>query len=320
MAKVLEYGAKALKECVAIIKDGGIFAFPTETVYGLGANAFNPKAVARIFEVKNRPSFDPIIVHIGEFSQVSLLCSSIDERCRDLMKRFWPGPLTIVLQKSKTVPDIVTAGLPTVAIRMPSHKIALEIIRAASTPIAAPSANPFGYLSPTTAEHVKEQIGEKVDLIIDGGKCPIGLESTVLELIGKTPTVLRLGAVPLEAIEEVVGKVKISKTNISKPKSPGQLLKHYSPKTPLKLIGDTKVKLQKDKKIGLLAFMKPKKKLPYEIIKVLSNNGDLREAAANLFSHLHELDNAHLDIIYAESLPEVGLGRAIMDRLRKASR
>lgn len=307
-----------IKEAAALIRKGGLVAFPTETVYGLGADALNPLAVVRIFEVKNRPRFDPLIVHIADFSSLEKLCSSVDERARKLMEKFWPGPLTLVLPKTEVVPDIVTAGFPTVAIRMPAHPVALRLIEEAGTPIAAPSANPFGYLSPTTAEHVREQLGKKVDLILDGGKCSIGVESTVVELTGKEPLVLRPGGLSIEEIEKVIGQVKIS-TISPRPRSPGQLTHHYSPRTPIRILKDRKFEVKTGKRVGLLAFKSPKKNLPYEVVEILSPRGDLREAAANLFSCLHKLDRAGLDIIFAEPVPEVGLGRAIMDRLYKAA-
>ena len=308
--------SQAIKEAGAVIRDGGLVAFPTETVYGLGADALNPLAVVRIFEVKNRPSFDPLIVHISELSYLEKLSSSIDRKARKLIERFWPGPLTIVVAKRDTLPDIVTAGLSTVAIRMPDHPVALNLIREAKTPISAPSANPFGYLSPTTAEQVKEQLGDKIDVILDNGKTPLGIESTVIDLTGQLPIILRPGGVPVEEIEEIIGDIKISKGYSKRPHSPGQFPRHYSPRTPIKVLNSRKLKTPK--KAGLLAFKSPQKKLSYKIVEVLSSSGDLREAAANLFSSLHKLDKAGLDIIFAEPLPETGLGRAIMDRLHKA--
>ena len=185
-----------------IIKEGGLVAFPTETVYGLGANALNPYAVAKIFEVKKRPTFDPLIVHISKIEWLEKLTTQVDEKALKLIEKFWPGPLTLVLPKSNIVPDIVTAGLPTVAIRMPSHNVALALIENAETPISAPSANPFGYISPTTADHVERMLGDKIDLILDGGKCPIGIESTVLSLIDEEPKILRPGGLPVEEIEK----------------------------------------------------------------------------------------------------------------------
>jgi len=310
---------KKIKLAAELLRKGGLVAFPTETVYGLGADALNPHAIAKIFEVKNRPRFDPLIVHINSLTEIRQLCLKADERAKKLMKRFWPGPLTFILPKSSRVPDIVTAGLSNIAVRMPSHPVALELIKEAGIPIAAPSANPFGYLSPTTAEHVKEQIGEKVDLILDGGRCPIGVESTVIDLTEPEPFLLRSGGLPLEEIEQVIGKIKISHINPERPCSPGQMPRHYSPRTPIRIIKDKKFKIPAGKRVGLLAFNSINEEIPYEWVEVLSSQGDLREAAANFFSCLHRLDGAGLDIILAEPIVEVGLGRAIMDRLRRSS-
>ncbi|MBS7645367.1 MAG: L-threonylcarbamoyladenylate synthase [Candidatus Bathyarchaeia archaeon] len=315
-ARILKYSREAVREGGLIIRRGGLVAFPTETVYGLGASAFNPNAVARIFEVKRRPRFDPIIVHIANPGEIERVCLKVGRYAKMLIERFWPGPLTLVLPKSDAVPDIVTAGLETVAVRMPSHPVALELIREAGVPVAAPSANLFGRLSPTTAMHVKEQIGGEIDLIIDGGRSPIGVESTVLDLTGE-PTVLRPGGLPVEEIEEVIGKVKISPVS-RVPRSPGQLPRHYSPRTPVRILRGGETETLEGVKAGLLAFKQLKTRPPFKVIKILSPKGDLREAAANLFSLLHELDEAGLDVIYAEPVPEIGLGRAIMDRLRKA--
>lgn len=317
MAQILKPSSKTLKKAASLIKEGKLVAFPTETVYGLGADAFNPKAVAKIFEVKNRPFFDPLIVHIADFKDLKKVALKIDEKVKILIKKFWPGPLTLVLPKTKEVPEIVSAGLKTVAVRMPSHPVALKLIKEAQVPIAAPSANLFGHLSPTEAKHVASQLGEKIDLIIDGGKCPIGIESTILDLTSSPPALLRAGGLVLEEIEKVIGKVKIIKTS-KKVRSPGQLPFHYAPKTPLKILKEKDFKLPKNIKAGLLAFTPPKKKFPFKKIEVLSSKGDLSEAAANFFSALHRLDEACLDIIYAQPLPEIGLGRAMMERLKKS--
>ncbi|MCS7229905.1 MAG: L-threonylcarbamoyladenylate synthase [Candidatus Kryptonium sp.] len=301
-----------------IIKEGGLVAFPTETVYGLGANALNPYAVAKIFEVKKRPAFDPLIVHISKIEWLENLTTKVDERAKKLIEKFWPGPLTLVLPKSDIVPDIVTAGLPSVAIRMPSHPVALALIENAQTPISAPSANPFGYISPTTAEHVEKMLGDKVDLILDGGKTPIGVESTVLSLIDDEPKILRPGGLPIEEIEKVIGKV-IIQTRAEKILSPGQLKKHYSPRTPVKIFKSFDEIKESSENLGLLLFKKTDLKIKAKHIEILSESGDLVEAAANLFSALHRLDDSNVDVIYAQEVPEVGLGLAIMDRLRKAS-
>jgi L-threonylcarbamoyladenylate synthase len=310
---------QTVHQAAEIIKEGGIVAFPTETVYGLGADAFNPFAVARIFEVKRRPYFDPLIIHVANPVDVKKLVKEIPLNAKKLIERFWPGPLTVVLLKKEDIPDIVTAGLPTVAIRMPNHSIALALIKECKCPIAAPSANPFGYLSPTTAEHVRDQLGDQVDLILDGGPCPVGVESTILSFLEEKPRLLRPGGVLLEEIESIIGKVEISPIE-DRPSAPGMLPRHYAPRTPIVLDWSKKnFDSYKNKKIGLLAFKEQKNFLKFHQIEVLSKKGDFREAAANLFSAIRRLDAHHLDLILAESIPEVGLGRAIMDRLRRAT-
>jgi L-threonylcarbamoyladenylate synthase len=318
MAQILKPTKETIKIAVDILKKGGVIAFPTETVYGLGANGFNSIAVAKIFEIKNRPFFDPIILHIGKKEDVKKLWKEINERAEKLIKKFWPGPLTIILPKTDIVPYIVTAGLETVAVRMPSHPVALEILEKVDFPVAAPSANIFGRLSPTEAIHVEQQIGNKIEIIIDGGKCPVGIESTVIDLTTEENIILRPGGIPNEEIEKIIGEVKIIKKS-DKILSPGQLPYHYSPKTPLKILRNYK-EVKKGIKAGLLAFKDPKKKEKFVKIEVLSEKGDLIEAASNFFSLLHKLDSSNLDIIYAEPVPEEGLGIAIMDRLYKAER
>ncbi len=315
--KFLKATAANIREAAQAIRAGDIVAFPTETVYGLGADVFNPVACAKIFEAKQRPQFDPLIVHVESPQQAELLFSEVPPQAKLLMGKFWPGPLTLVLPKTPKVPPIVTAGLDTVAVRMPSHRVAVALIKASGTPIAAPSANPFGYLSPTTAEHVKEQLGDRVPIILDGGPCTIGVESTILK-VGDPPVLLRPGGLPLEDIEREIGKVTIANPVGSAPEAPGQLKSHYSPRAPLLMIQD-KFDPPKNKKIGYLAFQKSPSNLKVAMIEVLSTTGDLREAAANLFFCLHKLDDAHVDVIFAEPVPEVGLGRAIMNRLQKAA-
>jgi L-threonylcarbamoyladenylate synthase len=303
-----------------IIRKGGLVAFPTETVYGLGADAFNPIAVARIFEVKRRPYFDPLIVHVSDPADLNRLVMKIPSNARRLMERFWPGPLTVVLLKKEEVPDIITAGLPTVAIRMPKHPMALSFIEKANCPIAAPSANPFGYLSPTTAEHVRDQLGDQIDFILDGGPCEVGVESTILSFSEGKSKLLRPGGVPLEEIESIIGAVEVSPAGEDKPAAPGMLPRHYAPRTPIVLDWDEKnFNSKKGKKIGLLAFQEPKSSVKFRHVEILSKKGDIREAAANLFAAIRRLDELSLDLILAEPIPEVGLGRAIMDRLRRAS-
>lgn len=316
MAVILKYSREAIIKATQTIKDGGIVVFPTETVYGVGASAYNPDAIVKIYEIKKRPRFDPLIVHISRLTDLEKLTLRIDKRCKILIEKFWPGPLTLVLKKSPIVPDIVTAGLDTVAVRMPDHKIALELITESDVPIAAPSANMFGRLSPTTAEHALNQLGDKVDIIIDGGKTMIGIESTILDMTGE-PTVLRPGGVSIEDIKNLIGKVK-TLTYAKRPRSPGQLKKHYAPRIPLRIIKNGNSNLPDMKNAGLLAFRRASEKVNFKKVEVLSPGGDLKEAACNLFSALHRLESSGVEIIYAEEVPEVGLGLAIMDRLRKA--
>ena len=309
-----------LHRAAEILRKGGIVAFPTETVYGLGADAFQPLAVARIFEAKKRPSFDPLIVHVGRPSDLEKLVVKVPPAARKLIDHFWPGPLTIVLEKRETVPDIVTAGLPTVAVRMPSHPLAFHLLEESNCPIAAPSANPFGYLSPTTAEHVREQLGDQVDLVLDGGPCQVGVESTILSLAEEMPRLLRPGGLALEEIESIIGPVRVETTHDERPLAPGRLERHYAPRTPM-VIKDDKRSSEPypGKRVGRLAFCEGPDAQGVQYVEVLSETGDLREAAANLFAAIRKLDRLNLDLIVADPIPEIGLGRAIMDRLRRAS-
>jgi L-threonylcarbamoyladenylate synthase len=317
--KIFSPDKASIKQAALIIKKGGLVAFPTETVYGLGADAFNPKAVAKIFEAKKRPYFDPLIIHIDDRRLVKKLCRKVNKRAKILMDRFWPGPLTLVLPKSKAVPDIVTAGLDTVAVRVPSHPVALALIKEAGVPIAAPSANRFGKLSPTEARHIFKQLKNRIEAIIDGGRCPIGVESTVVDVSSKIPRILRPGGLPIEELKKALGGAELEiETTSKRPRSPGQLKSHYQPATPLKIIRRKNFRVSKNIKAGFLAFKNSKNKFPFRRVEILSPSGDLREAATNFFAALHRLDKAHLDIIYAEKVPEKGLGVAIMDRLYKA--
>ncbi|MCX7678149.1 MAG: L-threonylcarbamoyladenylate synthase [Spirochaetes bacterium] len=306
---------QTISQAAAILQQGGLVAFPTETVYGLGANALDATAVAKIFEVKERPFFDPLIVHISDLRKLPLLARDIPLTARKLIDAFWPGPLTIVLQKTPLVPDIVTAGLDTVAIRMPAHPIARQILSKADIPIAAPSANRFGMLSPTCADHVESQLGEKVELIVDGGKCEVGIESTIIKIAGNSATLLRYGGIPLEDIEKVIKHIEIPTEN-NKIESPGQLPTHYAPRTPLMII---ETPIAPNKEIAYLAFCNAPKG-EFLAVEVLSPHADFREAAANLFSCLHRLDSCGARMIVAETVPEIGLGRAIMDRIKKAAK
>jgi L-threonylcarbamoyladenylate synthase len=304
-----------IEDAAKIIREGGLVAFPTETVYGLGANALNPDAVARIFIEKERPSFDPLIVHINSTDYLPLLCKNPHDYLYKLAEAFWPGPLTMVVPKSKIVPDIVTSGLPTVAIRMPANAVALKLIESAGCPIAAPSANKFGRLSPTSAQHVKKQL-PGVDCILDGGKSTIGIESTVISVTSAGFDVLRYGSITRQQIELFLPYMPASAKQVIKQASPGFMKSHYSPVKPLffiddKSIGDTS-------NAGIVSFAGNNIK-GFKAVEILSANADLKEAAINLFGALHRLEEAEIDFIVVEPVPEIGIGLAIMDRLRKAA-
>lgn len=310
------------------LREGRLVAFGTETVYGLGANALDPMAVARIFEAKNRPHFDPLIVHIADTKWLPKLTTEVSPLAKKLIESFWPGPLTLVLPKTDLVPDLVTSGLPAVAVRMPSHQMARELLTKVDLPIAAPSANPFGQLSPTTAQHVAATLGERIDLILDGGPCGVGVESTVLHVTDAEPRILRHGGVTQEQIESVVGTavavgtVPGAKTEAGETAtpSPGMLPQHYAPRTPLSLAEDVELaQLQRSgKRLGALAFSNLDSSLKLEAEEILSPNGDLTTAAARFFAALRQLDAADLDQIIAWPFPDEGLGRALNDRLRRA--
>ena len=314
---IYNFDSKTIQSAADQIKSGGVVAFPTETVYGLGADALNASAVAQIFEIKNRPHFDPLIVHIADLNDLEKF-AEVSELALKLARQFWPGPLTLVLKKKKNIPDLVTSGLQTVAVRMPQHPVALELIRLAGTPIAAPSANPFGYLSPTTAKHVDDQLGAKVSIILDGGPCATGVESTILDLTSSKPAILRAGGIPAEEIEKVTGPLEFRKVGII-PSAPGQLEQHYAPRKVLKVLLRQQILNYPGLDAGGVLFFSKPLSLKAKKVKTLSMKGDLKEAAANLFSFLHDFDDSDCDFILAETVPEMGLGRAIMDRLRKAS-
>lgn len=315
----LKAGAASIRKAAALLRGGGVVAFPTETVYGLGADGLDPLACARVFEIKGRPRFDPLILHECSAARAMKLFSRIPAPARRLMKKFWPGPLTLVLPKARAVPDIVTAGLPTVAVRVPADPHALRLIKAAGRPIAAPSANSFGRLSPTSAAHVKAQLGDGPDLILDGGRTRIGVESTIITFEDGRPVLLRPGGLPLEEIEKAAGRAAVpAKAGKNRPQAPGCLKKHYAPRARLKLI-EPGQKVKAGPGAAYLAFSK-KPGGKFLAVGVLSRRGDLREAAAKLFSALHKLENSGAAVIYAERVPSRGLGRAIMDRLNRGSR
>lgn len=305
----------SIKFAAKLIQEGKLVAFPTETVYGLGANALDPLAVAKIFEAKERPSFDPLIIHIADLDDLKKLTAGSDERVYKLAEKFWPGALTIVLPKSKIVPDIVTSGLDTVGIRMPDNKIALQLIKASGCPIAAPSANKFGRISPTTASHVKKQLPD-IDYVIDGGKTNVGVESTIIRLSEKGFQILRNGIITKEEIETIVPfDDSLNKDAIV---APGMIKSHYSPSKKM-IIADKNIPFEIDiDKAGLISFTGQNEEGYRRVIRVSENN-DLKEYAVNMYDAMHTLeDDNEIEIIIAEPVPETGIGIAIMDRLKKA--
>ncbi|MBD3165247.1 threonylcarbamoyl-AMP synthase [bacterium] len=308
----------AVAHAARIISSGGLVAFPTETVYGLGADAFNQGAVARIFAVKKRPRFDPLIVHIASMDQLDQVAADVPDVARRLIEAFWPGPLTVIVQKNRNISDLVTAGLPGVGVRMPGNQIARELIGAAKTPVSAPSANSFGSISPTCAEHVRADLGEMVDFIVDGGPCEVGVESTIVSCMDSPPVLLRPGGIALEDIERCIGEVRIPERNELKHAAPGRSSRHYAPRTPLVLV-DTIRPPSPEKRTGLLTFRTSPIESAFARVETLSRSGDLSEAACNLFSALKRLDASGVDMIVATRVPDTGLGRAINDRLMRAA-
>ncbi len=298
------------------LRAGQLAAIPTETVYGLAANAFDEAAVLKIFQAKQRPSFDPLIVHVRDREQADEVVSHVPPEAEALMEKFWPGPLTLVLPKRPTIPDIVTSGLDTVGVRMPAHPLALALLRMLDFPLAAPSANPFGYVSPTTAQHVLDQLGAVVPYILDGGPCAIGVESTIIGWEEGQCLLYRPGGVAVEAIEAVIGTLGAARKRVL-PVAPGMMESHYAPRKPLH-VGDVDALLRAHdgKRVAVISFSEHHDAWRCE---VLSSQRDLQEAARKLFAALRELDASDADVILAEVFPKEGLGRAINDRLRRAS-
>ncbi|TLV02647.1 L-threonylcarbamoyladenylate synthase [Dyadobacter luticola] len=298
---------------------GELVGIPTETVYGLAGNALNEKSVLSIFETKNRPAFDPLIIHTDSVEKIGLYVSEFSEKARALATNFWPGPLTLLLPKKQIIPDLVTSGLDTVAVRVPNHPILSELLRQLDFPLAAPSANPFGYISPTNASHVQAQLGEKILYILDGGECEVGLESTIVGFEDEKVIVYRLGGLEISEIERVVGEVEVMPNSSSNPKAPGMLKSHYAPRKPLFLEKRETIETRQNQTSGYLLFDQYINNVDRENQRVLSPSGDLREAAHHLFAYLRELDSLPIDNIYAEFAPATGLGLAINDRLQRAS-
>jgi L-threonylcarbamoyladenylate synthase len=313
---------KDIIKAKAILDAGELVGIPTETVYGLAGNALQSDAVAKIFETKNRPSFDPLILHTSSLDKVYDFVLDIPEVLRKLADAFWPGPLTLLLPRKSNVPDLVTSGLETVAVRIPSHPLTRSLLTSLDYPLAAPSANPFGYISPTQASHVNDQLGNKIQYILDGGLCEVGLESTIIGLEEGEVTVFRLGGLDLTLIEDIVGPVQVMSHSSSNPKAPGLLKSHYAPSKPF-ILGDIEELVeryqQKGSDFAVMTFQQDLSQVAERNKIILSPRGNMKEAAKNLFSAMRILDSMDVSVILSELMPNEGLGKAINDRLKRAS-
>ena len=315
MAEISDDIQRAINE----LTNGNLIGFPTETVYGLAGNALNESSILKIFETKNRPAFDPLIVHTFSIEEVKKFVRETPKKLSLLMEKFSPGPITFLLPKKNNVPDLVTSGLDNVAVRIPNHPVALKLLSSLPFPLAAPSANPFGYVSPTTSKHVNDQLGNKINFILEGGDCEVGLESTIVGLEDDKVTIYRLGGISVEDIVNVVGEVQIKSHSSSNPAAPGMLKSHYAPSKRLILKKDFRKTKADFQNIGYIGFDTFNSEIPEQNQLLLSANGDLNEAAKNLFAVLREIEHRDQKVFVVDLVPEAGLGKAINDRLRRAT-
>lgn len=311
-----------IDKAAELLKNGELVAIPTETVYGLAGNAFDESAVRKIFAMKGRPLFNPLILHIHATTQLKDLVTDLPAKAKLLASAFWPGSLTMVLKKTTAVPDIVTGGKDTVAVRMPNHPLTLALLQKLSFPLAAPSANPFSCISPTKSVHVKEYFGDQLQLILEGGECKNGIESTIIGFEEGKPVLYRHGSISIEEINAVIGDVLVKNKEENIPSAPGMLARHYAPKTKTIVVDDLADFLNHTpyKKIGLISFNQSNHSPSVKHVEVLSQIGDLKEAASNLYNALHNLDKLALDIIVAQKFPDHDLGKSINDRLERATK
>ena len=305
----------------AILDSEGVIGFPTETVYGLAANIYSEKAIKAIFQLKNRPSNNPLIVHIHSMEQLDVVAKEVPEEAVLLAKEFWPGPLTLILPKKKTISSLVTGGKDTVAVRIPNHALALDLLKTVEFPLAAPSANPFSSISPTSAQHVATYFGEKVPVILDGSQCEYGIESTIIGFENDKMVLYRKGSIPIESIEKTIGYLPELKSSHQQIKAPGMYLRHYAPTTQLRVVenSDSAIMNIDSTKIGLITLSP--KAIHSKVYKhvVLSQTGSLEEAAYNLYRTFHELDLLKLDVMFIEKFPDYGIGSSLNDRIERAS-
>ncbi|MFC0603777.1 L-threonylcarbamoyladenylate synthase [Winogradskyella pulchriflava] len=314
--------SKDISKAVALLNAEEVVAIPTETVYGLAGNIYSEKAIKSIFETKKRPFFNPLIVHIPSVDYLDIIVDYVPEKAKLLAEAFWPGPITLVLKKKNTIPDLITAGKDTVAVRVPNHSVSLALLRQLDFPLAAPSANPFSSISPTTAQHVETYFKDAIKMVLDGGSCKSGIESTIIGFENDEPIIYRLGSTAIEDIEAVVGKIEIKNKEEIAPDAPGMLERHYAPKTKTVLTNTIleTLRLYKNKRVGLITFQSEIDNTNIEVQIALSKSGDLAESASNLYDVLHQLDLMHLDVIIAEKFPDYGLGKSINDRLERATK
>jgi L-threonylcarbamoyladenylate synthase len=312
--------SKDIQKAIQLLTNEELVAIPTETVYGLAGNIFSEKAIKSIFSTKKRPFFNPLIVHVPSVDSLDDIVTHVPEKAKLLATAFWPGSMTLVLKKSDKIPDIITAGKDTVAVRVPNHPLTLKLLRQLPFPLAAPSANPFGSISPTKPEHVERYFKNDIQLVLDGGSCTNGIESTIIGFENDEPIIYRLGALALEDIEAVVGEIHIKNKEEATPDAPGMLARHYAPSTRTFLVDDVANEVEKHqgKKIGIIVFKDSLNDASLTEI-ILSEKGSMQEAASKLYDSLHELDHQKLDVIITERFPDNGLGKSINDRLQRAT-
>ncbi|MGB3607383.1 L-threonylcarbamoyladenylate synthase [Psychroserpens sp.] len=313
--------SKDISKAVALLNAEEVVAIPTETVYGLAGNIFSEKAIKSIFETKKRPFFNPLIVHIHSVEELSIYVSHLPKKAKLLAEAFWPGPLTLVLKKKAIIPDLISAGKDTVAIRIPNHPTALELLKQLDFPLAAPSANPFGNISPTTARHVERYFKDTIKMVLDGGPCERGIESTIIGFDHDEPIIYRLGSTSVEAIEGIVGSISIQNKKEIAPDAPGMLERHYAPTTKTILVNNVSEAIEKHhgKRIGVLAFHSEVKHPAVTFQIILSKEKNMEIAASRLYDAMHQLDSQVLDLIIAQRFPNAGLGKSINDRLQRAT-
>ena len=314
--------SKDISKAVSFLNQEELVAIPTETVYGLAGNIYSEKAIKAIFEMKKRPFFNPLIVHIHSLNQLEELVQEIPEKARILANKFWPGSLTMVMKKKAIVPDLITAGKNSVAVRIPDHPVALELLKSLHFPLAAPSANPFGSISPTNAFHVADYFQSVLPMVLEGGDCRNGIESTIIGFENEEPVLYRLGSISLESIEKVIGKIQVKNKAEVAPNAPGMLSRHYAPSTTTYQENDVQKFIEQftNQRIGVLTFKNKIENASVVYQEVLSDRGDLKEAMSNLYAALHRLDKMKLDMIVAEKFPDFELGKSINDRLERATK